>query len=166
MQILVSPHVILAMTDCKIALPFGVNNQINTQKLTNTVTQKTARNDCFLDLWRNFCCAISAPGQPPTRDKKCNVLSGVLQSPFWAADLSAAYTKKVKDLEKELDTLDERYAFGTFDDDNLYRKYRSKKQSEINQVRERLQGTEFEISNLDLVKDLAEVVEVLIDSRY
>ena len=64
-----------------------------------------------------------------------------------------AYTKKVKDLEKELDTLDERYAFGTFDDDNLYRKYRSKKQSEINQVRERLQGTEFEISNLDYYLD-------------
>ena len=55
---------------------------LNTVKFNITVIQKTILNGCFLDLWGNFCWAINAPGQPPASDKKCNVLSGVLHSPF------------------------------------------------------------------------------------
>jgi len=52
-------------------------------------------------------------------------------------------------LEEELDTLDERFAFGKFDDDALYHRLRTKKQEEIDQVREQMADSEVEISNLD-----------------
>ena len=57
--------------------------------------------------------------------------------------------KKIKDLEVEVDTLDERFAFGKINDEVLYNELRSKKQSEINAVKETLTDTEIEISNLD-----------------
>jgi site-specific DNA recombinase len=57
--------------------------------------------------------------------------------------------KRVTVLDRELDTLDERFAFGIVTDKTLYDKLRIKKQFEINQVREKLKGTEIEISNLD-----------------
>ena len=41
--------------DCSLAVPVGVNNQINIPQLIMTVIQKTKRKDNFLDLWRNFC---------------------------------------------------------------------------------------------------------------
>ncbi len=59
-----------------------------------------------------------------------------------------SYAKQLKVLEAELDTLDERFAYGIFDDDVLYQKCRNKKQSEINQIQEQLQDSEIEISNL------------------
>jgi site-specific DNA recombinase len=59
------------------------------------------------------------------------------------------YEKKIKVLELDMDTLDERFAYGIFSDKTLYDKLRNKKQSEINQIREKLTGTEIEISNLD-----------------
>jgi site-specific DNA recombinase len=59
------------------------------------------------------------------------------------------YEKRIKDLTQELETLDERFAYGKFDDDALYQKLRMKKQTEINQVKEKLDGTDYEISNLD-----------------
>jgi site-specific DNA recombinase len=57
--------------------------------------------------------------------------------------------KKIYDLQTEMDTLDERFAFGKINDDALYNKLRIKKQAEINTVREKLSGAEIEISNLD-----------------
>lgn len=36
------------------------------------------------------------------------------------------YAKQIKALEAELDTLDERYAHGKFDDDDLYQRLRLK----------------------------------------
>ena len=81
-----------------MAVPVGVKSQMNAAKFSMTVTQKTERNDCFLDLWRSFCWATSAPGQPPASDSKCRVLSLVRQSPFLAADLSAAYIMNVSRL--------------------------------------------------------------------
>ena len=89
------PHTALAIKDCSVADPVGVNRHTNPPQFNKTVTQKTARKDCFLDLWRNFCWATSAPGQPPANDSKCRVLSGVRQAPFLAADLSTAYMMKV-----------------------------------------------------------------------
>jgi site-specific DNA recombinase len=59
------------------------------------------------------------------------------------------YENKLKVLELELDTLDERFAYGIIIDKTLYDKLRNKKQSEINQIREKLAGTEIELSNLD-----------------
>ena len=59
------------------------------------------------------------------------------------------YEKIVKELDHELETLDERYAYGKFDDDALYNRLRLKKQKEINQIKEQLEGTDYEISNLD-----------------
>ena len=94
---LVSPHT-LSIKDCRVAAPVGVNSQTNAPQFSRTVTQKTKRKDCFLDLWRNFCWATSAPGQPPASDSKCRVLSWVRQAPFLAADLSAAYIMKVSRL--------------------------------------------------------------------
>jgi len=81
-----------------VAAPVGENSQTNTPQFKQTVSQKTERKDCFLDLWRNLCCAMSAPGQPPASDSKCRVLSWVRQAPFLAADLSNAYTMKVSRL--------------------------------------------------------------------
>ncbi|MHA1170246.1 MAG: hypothetical protein DRJ29_08670 [Bacteroidetes bacterium] len=60
-----------------------------------------------------------------------------------------AYGKQIKALEAELDTLDERYAYGKFDDDDLYQRLRLKKNTEIDQIRKKLQTSEFEISNLE-----------------
>jgi site-specific DNA recombinase len=59
------------------------------------------------------------------------------------------YEKRIKEIDQELETLDERFAYGKFDDDALYNRLRLKKQMEINQVREKLDGTDYEISNLD-----------------
>ena len=59
------------------------------------------------------------------------------------------YEERAKELEHELETLDERYEYGKFDDDALYNRLRLKKQKEINQIKEQLEGTDYEISNLD-----------------
>jgi site-specific DNA recombinase len=56
--------------------------------------------------------------------------------------------KKVNELQLEMDTLDERFAYGKINDEALYNKLRTKKQAEINVVREKLDDTEIEISNL------------------
>lgn len=93
-----STHIALAIKDCSVAAPLGVSCQTNALQFRKTVTQKTARKDRFLDLWRNFCWATSAPGQPPTSDSKCKVLSAVRHVPFLAADLSTAYMMKVSRL--------------------------------------------------------------------
>jgi hypothetical protein len=45
-----------------------------------------------------FCCATSSPRQPPASDSKREVLSWFRQPPFWAADLSTAYTMNVSKL--------------------------------------------------------------------
>ena len=95
---LFSPHIILPINECNVAAPLDVNSHANAPQFNNTVTQNTERNDCFLDLWRNFCWAMSAPGQPPANDSKCSVLSCVLHSPLLAADLSNAYIMKVSRL--------------------------------------------------------------------
>ena len=58
-------------------------------------------------------------------------------------------TKKIKDLEVELDTLNERFAFGKFDDEALYKRLREKKQDEIYQIKEQLLDSDGEISNLE-----------------
>ena len=58
-----------------MAVPVGVNSHKNAPQFRTTVAQKTERKDCFLDLWRNFCWAMSAPGQPPASESKCRVLS-------------------------------------------------------------------------------------------
>ena len=60
-----------------------------------------------------------------------------------------AETSELTVLEAELDTLDERYAYGKFDDDDLYQRLRLKKNTEIDQIRKKLQTSEIEISNLD-----------------
>lgn len=94
----VSSHTTRAINDFTMAPPVGVNSQINKPQFSKTVTQKTVRKDCFLDLWRNFCWATTAPGQPPASDSKCRVLSGVRHAPSLAADLSTAYIMKVSKL--------------------------------------------------------------------
>ena len=60
-----------------------------------------------------------------------------------------AFAKKIKALEAELDKLEERFAFGVFDDKILYDKLRIKKQTEIDQIKEQMADSEIEISNLD-----------------
>lgn len=87
---LVCPHVMVAIKDCSVATPAGVKSQINTPQFNNALTQNTIRKDCFLDLWRNYCWTMSAPGQPPTIARRWRVLSRVRQAHFLAADLSAA----------------------------------------------------------------------------
>jgi len=67
-----------------------------------------------------------------------------------AFEQRGAQTKKLKVLEEELDTLDERYAFGKFDDEAQYNRLREKKQAEIDQIREQLLDSDSEISNLEL----------------
>ena len=84
-------HTTLPIKAFSVSPPAGVNSQPNALLFNNTVIQNTRRNDSFLDLWRNFCCATSAPGHPPASDSKCKVLSFVRQAPFLAADLSTAY---------------------------------------------------------------------------
>lgn len=61
--------------------------------------------------------------------------------------------KKICDLQAEMDTLDERFGFGKINDEALYNKLRTKKQAEINAVREKLDDSEIEISNLDYFID-------------
>lgn len=56
--------------------------------------------------------------------------------------------KKVNELQAEMDILDERFAYGKFNDEALYNKLRTKKQAEINVIREKLDDNEIEISNL------------------
>ena len=46
-------------------------------------------------------------------------------------------------------TLDERFAYGVFDDKILYDKLRINKQTEIDQIKEQLQASDIEISNLE-----------------
>ena len=58
-------------------------------------------------------------------------------------------TKKIKDLEAELDTLNERFAYGKFDDEALYNRLREKKQGEIDHIKEQLLDSDSEISNLE-----------------
>ena len=58
-------------------------------------------------------------------------------------------SKRIMKLESELDTLDERFAFGVFNDEALYQRLRQKKQSEIDQSKEQFQDSELEISNLE-----------------
>ncbi len=57
--------------------------------------------------------------------------------------------KRMKSHKEELDTLDERFAYGKFDDESLYKKLRLKKQSEIDFLKEKMNGTEIQISNLE-----------------
>ena len=76
--------------DCRSKLVFISQKLPNIAKLANTVSQKITTNDVFWVLCRKRSCAITAPGQPPTRDKKCSVFSGVRHFPDMAADLSLA----------------------------------------------------------------------------
>jgi hypothetical protein len=48
------------------------------------------------------------------------------------------YEKKIKELDQELETLEERFAFGKIDDPAQYNKFRLKKQMEINQLKEQI----------------------------
>ncbi len=64
-----------------------------------------------------------------------------------------ALEKKVTLLQAELDTLDEKFAFGKINDEALYNKLRAKKLAEINVVMEKRDDTEFEISNLSYFID-------------
>lgn len=98
LESVLSAHIALATKECSVAVPVGVNSQTNAAKFSIHVTQKTERNDCFLDLWRSFCWATSAPGQPPASESKCRVFSWVRQFPFVAADLSTVYMTKVSKL--------------------------------------------------------------------
>ena len=59
------------------------------------------------------------------------------------------FAKKIKDMEAELDKLNERFAFGVFDDEALYKRLRDKKQEEIDKIREKLLDSESELSNLE-----------------
>jgi site-specific DNA recombinase len=57
--------------------------------------------------------------------------------------------RKICDLQAEMDTLDERFGYGHIQDEALYNKLRTKKQTEINTVQEKLDDAGIEISNLD-----------------
>lgn len=57
--------------------------------------------------------------------------------------------KKICDLQAEMDILDERFGYGHIQDEALYNKLRTKKQTEINTVQEKLEDAGIEISNLD-----------------
>ena len=48
-----------------------------------------------------------------------------------------------------MDILDERFGYGHIQDEALYNKLRTKKQTEINTVQEKLEDAGIEISNLD-----------------
>lgn len=72
-------------------LPVGVIKQYKAPQLAITVIQYVTLKDIFLDLWFKKLCAIAAPGQPPNKDKVCNVFSEVLHLPYSAAFLSFAY---------------------------------------------------------------------------
>jgi site-specific DNA recombinase len=64
-----------------------------------------------------------------------------------------ALEKKICDLQAEMDILEERYGFGKINDEAVYNKLRTKKQAEMNAVREKLDDSEIEISNLDYFLD-------------
>jgi len=64
-----------------------------------------------------------------------------------------SYEKQLSVLQAELETLDERYAYGKINDDVLYNKFRNKKLAEIDAVREKIDDTEIEISNLSYFID-------------
>jgi len=64
-----------------------------------------------------------------------------------------SYEKQFSVLQAELETLDERYAYGKINDDVLYNKFRTKKLAEIDAVREKIDDTEIEISNLSYFID-------------
>ena len=66
-----------------------------------------------------------------------------------AIENRAVISKRIMKLESELDTLDERFAFGVFNDEALYQRLRQKKQGEIDQSKEQFQDSELEISNLE-----------------
>jgi pyruvate/2-oxoacid:ferredoxin oxidoreductase alpha subunit len=56
-------------------------------------------------------------------------------------------SKRIRKQEDELDTHDERFAFGNFDDDTLYHRLRTKKQGEIDQNKEQIPDSELKISS-------------------
>ena len=62
---------------------------------------------------------------------------------------SKRHEQKYKFNRTTIDTLDERFAFGVFNDEALYQRLRQKKQSEIDIIKEQLLDSELEISNLD-----------------
>ncbi len=74
----------------------GVNNTVY---IINILIKMTKYNHflkgCFFVLWRNIFCAISAPGQPHSKDNKCKVRSFVRHFDLRAADLSMAKAQKV-----------------------------------------------------------------------
>jgi len=61
----------------------------------------------------------------------------------------AVISKRLNKLVSELDTLDERFAFGILNDEALYQRLRQKKQGEIDLIKEQLLDSELETSNLD-----------------
>src|SRR5512139_2999841 len=71
-----------------------MNSHIRPPQFSATVAQNATWNDCLLVLCRSVFCAMSAPGQPPSKLNKCNVLSAVRHRLFLAEDLSQAYAMK------------------------------------------------------------------------
>ena len=69
--------------------------------------------------------------------------------------------KNTRELETELDKLDKRFAYGNFDNEVLYHRFRSEKLKEIDQIKEQLQDSEIEISNLELAENIIEVVDYM-----
>ena len=65
-----------------------------------------------------------------------------------ALEIRSVCSKRMKKLDAKLDTLDERFAFGKFDDAALYHRLRTKKQEEIDQVKGQMADSDVEISNL------------------
>ena len=59
-----------------------------------------------------------------------------------AIENRAVISKRLKKLESELDTLDERFAFGVFNEEALYQRLRQKKQGEIDIIKEQLLDSE------------------------
>src|SRR5690606_22418542 len=58
-------------------------------RLTSTVAAYACWKDALLDLCRNIPCASRAPGQPPSSESRCSVLSRVRGVLLCAAALSA-----------------------------------------------------------------------------
>lgn len=72
----VSPHAVPSK-ELRVLVPEGDNNQPSAPQLSMTVTQNVVWNDALADLCRSSRCAARAPGQPPRRANKCNVLSWI-----------------------------------------------------------------------------------------
>jgi len=72
----------------------GELSTINNTTLTTTLPQNDERNSALIDLWRSTCCAMIAPGHPPTSPMKIRISSEIRRRPAIAADLSIAYAKK------------------------------------------------------------------------